>query len=342
MMAVDAETPAHLDAIDRVIYLLDRSAAPTQKVRAFQRARSRLADLSEDEIRHLVATSTLTSVDGVGKSIASVVAAAVGGGPETYIDELAATSEVPVGEGAELRAALRGDCHSHSTWSDGGAAVQAMAEAAKALGHDYLVVTDHSERLTVAHGLSAEQLVEQRRELDRLNEELAPFRLLSGLEVDIMEDGSLDLADEVLAELDVVIASVHRQIHQEPDAMTKRLVRAVANPNVDILGHCTNRKIGSRTRRPSRFDPDYVFAACARFGTAVEINCRPERQDPPDETLELALEWECRVSIDSDAHAPGQLEWVNHGCDKAARHGIDPSMILNTCGPDELLDRLAS
>ncbi|MDH3682164.1 MAG: PHP domain-containing protein [Acidimicrobiia bacterium] len=336
--------PAYLSAIDRVIYLLDRGAAPTRKVRAFQRGRALLAELDRAEVEAMVARDTLTDLDGIGPSIASVVAPAVEGRAGDYLNRLEQTTAIEPGAGGQLRADLRGDCHSHSTWSDGGAAIRAMAATAQDLGHEYLVVTDHSERLTVAHGLSPERLAAQRAEIDVLNEELAPFRLLSGLEVDIMEDGSLDLADDVLARLDVVIASVHRKIHQDPEMMTKRLVTAAANPHVDILGHCTNRKLGADgevERRPSRFDADYVFAACARFGTAVEINCRPERRDPPDELLDLALEWDCLVSIDSDAHSPGQLEWVAHGCDKAAGHGIGPAQILNTRSADALLDLLA-
>ena len=196
------------------------------------------------------------------------------------------------------------------------------------LGHDYLVLTDHSPRLTVAHGLNAERLREQLSEIAFLNERIAPFRVLTGIEVDILEDGSLDQDVDLLERLDVVVASAHSKLRMDRAAMTRRLVLAVASPHVDILGHCTGRKLRSTVsqvasdpevvRPESQFDPEIVFAACARFDTAVEINCRPERQDPPDHLLELALEWECKVSIDTDAHAPGQLEWQNFGCDKAA------------------------
>lgn len=337
--------PAHLAAIDRAIYLLDRSAAPARKVRAFQRARAALAEVDEADVRALVEAGSLTAIDGIGPSISSVVTAAVRGETGRYLDDLEAVSTIDLHRGGPLRAAIRGDCHSHSTWSDGGAEIRTMAAAAQALGHDYLVVTDHSERLRVARGLSPERLTRQRKEIDALNAELAPFRLLRGTEVDIMPDGSLDLADEVLADLDVVIASVHHQIHQDSAEMTRRLVTAVANPHVDILGHCTNRKIdadGVLKRRPSRFDADYVFAACARFGTAVEINCRPERCDPPDDLLALAVEWGCRITIDSDAHSPGQLEWVAHGCERAATLGIEADRILTTRTADELLAALAS
>ncbi len=339
-----AEAPFRV-ALDRAIYLLDRDLAPTQKVRAFLRGRTILSELAAEHgdqaVENLARAGRLTSLDGIGPSIEAVVAGAYGG-PTDYLDRLEASTVIEVGPGAELRALLKGDCHSHSTWSDGGAELETMARAARELGHDYLVATDHSARLTVAHGLSPERLTEQMGEIEALNEELAPFRILTGMEVDILDDGRLDLPDEFLARLDVVIASVHHRIHQDPDEMTKRLVRAVASPHVDILGHCTNRKVLGNKRRPSRFDADYVFAACARFDTAVEINCRPERQDPPEELLELALEWDCRISIDSDAHAPGQLEWVNYGCDKAAIAGVEPDRILNTRSADDLLGLLAA
>ena len=333
--------PPHRLALDRAIYLLDRDLAPVQKVRAFARGRTLLDGLDPDQVELLVRTGRLTSLDGIGPSIDAVVSGAYGVGPTDYLDELEATTEVPLGPGTELREALRGDCHSHSTWSDGGGELRAMAEAARALGHDYLVATDHSARLTVAKGLSPERLAEQLVEIDALNDELAPFRILTGMEVDILADGGLDLPDDFLARLDVVVASVHHKIHMPEQEMTRRLVTAVANPHVDILGHCTNRKVLGQGRKPSVFDADYVFAACARFDTAVEINCRPERQDPPDDLLELALQWDCRLSIDSDAHAPGQLEWVNYGCDRAAELGVEADRIINTRSADDLLELTA-
>jgi putative hydrolase len=217
-----------------------------------------------------------------------------------------------------------------------------MAQTAQELGHEYIVLTDHSARLTIAHGLSAERLEQQLVEVARLNEELAPFRILTGMEVDILEDGTLDMTDEMLSRLDVVVASVHSKLSMEKAEMTRRMVLAVANPNTDILGHCTGRKVVGRGRPQSKFDAELVFAACARFDKAVEINCRPERQDPPEDLLQLALDWGCKVSIDTDAHAPGQLEWQPYGCDKAARMGIEPSEIVNTMSADDLVAWAAS
>ena len=164
---------------------------------------------------------------------------------------------------------------------------------------------------------------------------MAPFRILTGIEVDILEDGSLDHDDDVLSQLDVVVASVHSKLRMERQPMTERMVRAVASPHVDILGHCTGRMIGKR--EPSTFDADYVFAACAQFHTAVEINCRPERLDPPRPLLTLAIEYGCYFSIDSDAHATGQLEWQPHGCNRAAECEVPLERVINTWAVDDLL-----
>jgi putative hydrolase len=338
-----------LEALDRVVYLLDRSLAPAQKVKAFQRAAQVVASLPEGELEQRVAAGTLTDLPGIGSSTGAVITEALAGQVPTRIVDLEATTEVPLSEaGRPYREALRGDCHCHSLWSDGGATVEAMARTAIGLGHDYLVMTDHSPRLTVAHGLTKERLREQLAEIRSVNERLAPFRILTGIEVDILEDGTLDQDPDVLAELDVVVASAHSKLRMDRASMTRRLVLAVASPHVDILGHCTGRKIRSTgtqalsdrdlVRPESAFDAEVVFAACAQFDTAVEINCRPERQDPPDRLLDLALDWGCKVSIDTDAHAPGQLEWQRLGCDKAARHDIALDRIVNTWDADELLD----
>jgi putative hydrolase len=177
-----------------------------------------------------------------------------------------------------------------------------------------------------------------------VNERLAPFRLLTGIEVDINEDGSLDQEDDLLARLDVVVASVHSKLRMERDEMTRRMVAAVANPHTDILGHCTGRNVtsqgrGGRVRPESEFDAELVFEACRQFGVAVEINCRPERLDPPRRLLSLAIETGCMVSIDTDAHAPGQLDWQPYGCERAVKAGIGPERILNTRTADALLTR---
>lgn len=324
--------------MDRAVHLLDRGFAPSQKVRAFRNARAVLAELDPDELVTRATAGTLTELPGIGPSTGSVITDAVTGGPGAYLSELDVTTRPDPGVGAPMREALRGDCHLHSDWSDGGAPLADMARTAIDLGHEYMVITDHSPRLTVAHGLSPERLREQLGLVAELNEELAPFRIHTGMEVDILLDGSLDLPEDLLASLDLVVASVHSKLAMPEAEMTRRMVLAVASPHVDVLGHCTGRQIVGTGRAPSRFDADLVFAACARFGTAVEINCRPERQDPPDDLLDAALGWGCLVSIDTDAHATGQLEWQWSGCDKAVRHGVEPARVINTWTSSDLLD----
>lgn len=324
-------------ALERAVYLLDRELAPSSKVRAFRRAAEVVESLPPGELATRVAAGTLTELDGIGPSTAAVIAEALLGVTDGYLERLEERTAIHVRGGHAVRAALRGDCHLHTSWSDGAVPIRRMAETAQALGHDYLVVTDHSARLTIAHGLDEARLRRQIDEIAALNAELAPFRVLSGLEVDILEDGALDLSEEMLGELDLVVASVHSKFKMPKDEMTRRMVLAIASPHVDVLGHCTNRKVTGTGRAGTQFDADLVFAACARFGTAVEINCRPERQDPPDELLALAREWDCVVSIDTDAHAPGQLEWQGSGCDKAVRHGIGDEAIVNCMSADDLL-----
>ena len=346
-MATDAPTDenptaAALAGLTEAIRLLDRGLAPRQKTVAFARAMEIVAALDADELSARVAARSLTELEGIGPSTGSVISDSVAGRPSEYLARLDRESVVDPGVGAPVRERLRGDCHSHTTWSDGGAPVEAMARAAMALGHDYLVITDHSPRLTIAHGLSPERLATQLAEIEEINERLAPFRILTGMEVDILVDGSLDLPEEMLSELDVVVASVHSKLSMPEAEMTRRMVLAAASPHVDILGHCTGRKVMGGGRPPSRFDADLVFAACARFGTAVEINCRPERQDPPEELLTSALEWDCFISIDTDAHAPGQLEWQPYGCDKAVRCEVPVERIINTWAAEDLLDWTSS
>ncbi len=326
-----------LDALDQAVYFLDRGLAPSQKVRAFQKAASTIEAIDDAELERRVRDGTITDLPAVGRSTGAVIADAVLNEPCAYLENLDATTRCPPEIGGELRARLRGDLHTHTFWSDGGASVRDMAETAIALGHEYLAITDHSPRLTVAHGLSLQRLREQLAEIAVLNMELAPFRVLTGVEVDILDDGSLDLPGDALAQLDVVVASAHSKLRMESTAMTRRLVTAVANPDVDVLGHCTGRKISGSGRPQSSFDAEVVFAACARFDTAVEINCRPERHDPPEDLLALAIDWECRFSIDTDAHAPGQLEWVNWGCDLATSQRLGTESIVNTWPEGDLL-----
>ena len=306
-------------ALRRIAYLLESDRAETYKVRAFRRAAAALDDAGPARVADLAASGRLTGLPGVGDTTARVIAEAVAGTTPAYLRQLEERERPALSApAARLRAMLVGDCHSHSDWSDGGSPIREMAEAAAALGHHYLALTDHSPRLTVAHGLDAERLQHQLHVVAELNEELAPFRILTGIEVDILEDGTLDQDADLLARLDVVVASVHSKLRMDAAPMTRRMVRAIESPYTDILGHCTGRILVGRGRPASQFDHEAVFAACARTGTAVEINSRPERLDPPESLLLAALAAGCVVAVDTDAHAPGQLEWLGNGCEKAA------------------------
>ncbi len=331
-------------ALLRVIHCLDRSRASGFKTKAFVRALDVVRTIEPAELERRAESKTLTDLDGIGDSTGRVIAESLAGDIPRYLIDLESTTQVTVSERAQpYRDALRGDCHLHSTWSDGGAPIEQMAITAMSLGHEYMVQTDHSARLTIAHGLDEHRLSEQLDQVDEVNATLADaghdFRVLSGMEVDILVDGSLDLSDEMLGRLDVVVASVHSKLRMEKQQMTERMLQAIASPHVDILGHCTGRMIGKRP--PSDFDPDYVFAACAQFGTAVEINCRPERLDPPRELLRMAVDHGCWFTIDTDAHATGQLEWQGLGCDRAAECEVPIDRILNTLPVDELLGWVA-
>jgi len=195
-----------------------------------------------------------------------------------------------------------------------------------------MALTDHSPRLTVAHGLTRERLLQQFDVVDALNDALAPFRILKGIEVDINEDGSLDQDDDILARLDVVVGSVHSKLRSPRDVMTKRMLGAIRNPRLDILGHCTGRLVMGKGRPESEFDAEAIFQACIDNNVAVEINSRPERLDPPRRLLNLAVEMGCFFAIDTDAHAPGQLEWQVYGCARAEECGVTADRVLNTVG----------
>ncbi|MFG2048382.1 PHP domain-containing protein [Micromonospora sp. NPDC048935] len=338
----------------RIAFLLERANEATYRVRAFRSAAKALAALPATEVATRAANGTLTELTGVGDVTARCVAESLAGEEPVYLRRLVATEGSDLdAEATALRAALKGDCHTHSDWSDGGSPIEEMALAAVELGHEYLVLTDHSPRLTVARGLTADRLRQQLDHVAQVNAALPEgFRILTGIEVDILADGSLDQDDELLARLDVVVGSVHSGLKDERSKMTRRMLAAVANPHLDILGHVTGRMVSSRpagvtgpgdrghrarTRAESDFDADAVFAACAEHDTAVEINSRPERQDPPKRLIRRALEAGCRFAINTDAHAPGQLDWQRFGCERAALCGVPADSVVNTWPAEQLL-----
>jgi putative hydrolase len=324
-------------ALREIAYYKDRAREESRRVMAYRKAADIVEGLGEDQRERHGQANSWQTLAGIGPKTAAVIAQAWSGVvPDVLIELRGAAKEFG---GGEIRAALRGDLHTHSNWSDGSAPIDEMMQAAKELGHEYCALTDHSPRLTIANGLSPERLRAQLDLIDELAERLAPFRILTGIEVDILEDGALDQEPELLDRLDVVVASVHSKLSMDAPSMTRRMLRAVADPHTDVLGHCTGRLVeGNRGLRPeSKFDAEKVFTACRDHGTAVEINSRPERRDPPRRLIDLALEIGCIFSIDTDAHAPGQLEFVGYGAQRALDAGVPTERIVNTWEADQLL-----
>lgn len=313
------------DALTEIATLLERERSSRYKSKAFRAAADAIEGLSEAELQDAAA---LRRRKGIGDSTFAVIEQALAGEVPGYLVDL--RERAGVQRASALRRLLRGDLHSHSDWSDGLTSIDLMVDAARALGHEYLALTDHSPRLRVANGLSPERLRTQLGVVAGMSGE--GFTLLSGIEVDILDDGALDQEPALLDELDIVVASAHSKLRMESRPMTRRLISAASNPHVDVLGHITGRLVeGSRgTRPPSTFEARPVFEACAHHGVAVEINSRPERQDPPDDLIAIALELGCLFSIDSDAHAPGQLSLLDYGAERAERLGVPPERIVTT------------
>ena len=233
---------------------------------------------------------------------------------------------------------LRGDLHCHTDWSDGHATIREMAFAARERGHEYLAITDHSRGLAIANGLTPERLREQRQEIDRVNEELAPFRVLQGIELEVKADGSLDLPDDVLADLDIVVAALHSSLGQERERLTERALTAIRHPLVDILAHPTGRIVGGRPG--GDFDMDRLYAEAASTGTVLEIDGEPGRMDLRDTHARAAVAAGCTLSVDSDAHDPAGLDNQTYGVGIAQRAWVPPDRVLNTLPLEELLGRL--
>ena len=325
-------------ALRQIAYYKDRAREDPRRVMAYRTAADVVEALTDAQREKHGAANSWQTLPRIGPKTATVIAQAwAGREPDVLVELRDAAQDLG---GGDLRTALRGDLHVHSNWSDGSAPIEEMMTAARDLGHEYCALTDHSPRLKIANGLSPERLREQLDVIDEIRESVAPMRILTGIEVDILEDGSLDQEPALLERLDVVVASVHSKLAMESQAMTRRMIKAVTNPHTDVLGHCTGRLVtgGRGMRAESTFDADAVFTACRDAGTAVEINSRPERRDPPTRLLTLAMDIGCVFSIDTDSHAPGQLEFLGYGAQRALDAGLAPERIVNTWPADTLLE----
>jgi putative hydrolase len=321
--------------LSEIGYLLRQDPNQVYRARAFSGAAWSLA-LEPPDLAALHQSGGLTSIEGVGEGIAKVLKELVETGGSRYLERLREQMNQPVrtDESALDFAGYKGDIHSHTKWSDGRATMLEMAEGARDLGYEYLGVTDHSPRIKVVNGLDAARLVAQANEMAQVQSQVEGVTLLQGIEVDILEDGSLDLPDAVLEILDIVIASPHVKLRQEPAAMTERMLRAASNPHVDVIGHPTGRRPGSR--EGATYDFEAVFRQAAKHGIALEIDCDPARMDLSPEMARLALECGCEFAIDADAHAPAEFAYVPMGLWMASRAGIPQERIINFRSLDQL------
>jgi len=330
---LDAITAAQV--LSEIGYLLRQNEKERFRAKAFSAAAWTLA-LERPDLDALQAAGGLTSIEGVGEGIARVLTDLIQTGQSRYLNRLREQMKQPaLDDETDLDLdAYQGDIHSHTKWSDGRATMLEMAQGAAALGYRYLGITDHSPRITVVHGLDAERLVAQSREMAEVQKQVEGVTLLQGIEVDILEDGSLDLPDAVLEILDIVIASPHVKLRQEPAAMTERMMRAVSHPHVDVIGHPTGRRPGSR--EGATYDFEAVFKEAARNGVVLEIDCDPARMDLSPEMARMARDLGCNFVVDADAHAPAEFAYVPMGFWMARRAGIPRERILNFRPLDEL------
>jgi putative hydrolase len=330
---LDPTTAAQV--LSEIGYLLRQNEKERFRAKAFSAAAWTLA-LERPDLDALQAAGSLTSIEGVGEGIARVLTDVIQTGQSRYLNRLREQMKQPaLDDETDLDlGAYQGDIHSHTKWSDGRATMLEMARGAAALGYRYLGITDHSPRITVVHGLDAGRLVAQSREMAEVQSQVEGVTLLQGIEVDILEDGSLDLPDAVLEILDIVIASPHVKLRQEPAAMTERMMRAASHPHVDVIGHPTGRRPGSR--EGATYDFEAVFKEAARNGVVLEIDCDPARMDLSPEMARMARDLGCNFVVDADAHAPAEFAYVAMGFWMARRAGIPKERILNFRPLDEL------
>jgi len=323
---VDAIAAAQV--LSEIGYLLRQNPEERFRAKAFSAAAWSLA-IERPDVEALHRSNGLTTLEGVGPGIAKVLAEVVETGTSRYLDRLREQMKQPARDDESILdfARYQGDVHSHTKWSDGKATMLEMARGAEAMGYHYLGVTDHSPRIKVVNGLDADRLLAQSREMAEVQAQVPGVALLQGIEVDILEDGALDLPDMVLELLDVVVASPHVKLRQEPAAMTERMLRAVSHPHVDVIGHPTGRRPGSR--EGASYDFEAVFKEAARHRVALEIDCDPARMDLSPEMARLALELGCNFAMDADAHAPAEFAYVPMGMWMARRAGIPEDRIVN-------------
>jgi DNA polymerase (family 10) len=238
---------------------------------------------------------------------------------------LAASNKIPV---LVTMNDIRGDLHSHTDWTDGRDSILSMAQAALARGYDYLAFTDHSKRVTIANGMDDSKILKYWAEIERIEDGFKNFRMLKGVEVDILDDGNLDLSDHVLKNADWVVAAVHYGQNQSRGKMTQRLLKAVSNPYVSALAHPSGRLFGSRER--ADIDYEKIFKAASDHGCALEINGQPKRLDLNDKLLEAACKYPVNFIVSSDAHSSNEFDYLGYAVDQARRGGLTSERILNT------------
>ena len=325
--------------LSEIAYLLRLEEKDAYRARAFGAAAASLLQARPD-VAALRSAGALESIEGVGPGIARVLTELVDTGTSGYLARLRTDMGATGTESGISLQGYRGDIHAHSTWSDGKATILEMARGAVARGYEYMAITDHSPRMTIVNGLNGARLAEQRREIDLVQELVPEITILQGIEVDILEDGSLDLPDDVMAGLDIVVASPHLKLRMEPHLMTPRMMRAVENPHVDVIGHPTGRRPGSRPG--AVYDYEKVFRRAAETGVALEIDCDPARMDLSPEMARMAVDAGCMLAMDSDAHAPGEYVYVELGAWMAGRAGLQPENILNWMPLPELRRHLGA
>lgn len=233
---------------------------------------------------------------------------------------------------------IRGDLHIHSNWSDGSESVLEIAQAAKKLGYQYIAITDHTPTIGIAHGLTTARVLRQIEEIKKINKKVSGIRILTGIEVDIHKDGFLDLPDKILSKLEVVIGAVHTAFHQPREEMTKRIIRAMRNPNIDIIAHPTGRKINQR--EPFDLDLEEIMSEARKTGTILEINSFWNRLDLNDINVRLAKEKGVKIAISTDAHNIIELGVIKFGVATARRGWIEKGEVVNTLPPTQLLATL--